>query len=104
MAKLKAFILISALLIASTLFAQQEALLQQASNAYSSAKQADKVLHEKPQAEQGRSEVLKVINAYQRVYLITPHTSYADDALRAIARLYEGINDNANAVKTLKFL
>jgi N-acetylmuramoyl-L-alanine amidase len=97
-------ILISALLVASTLLAQQETLLQQAANAYSSAKEADKALSEKAQSEPRRSEVLKVINAYQRVYLITPHTSYADDALLAIARLYQVINDNADAVKTLKFL
>jgi len=97
-------ILFAALLIASTVFAQQATLLQQSAAAYPSAKQADKDLNEKAKPEQTRSEVLKVISAYQRVYLITPHTSYADDALLAIARLYQSINDNANAVKTLKFL
>src|SRR5215471_2511768 len=79
-------------------------LLQQAANAYIAAQQANKLLSEKPQAEQTRSEVLKVISSYERVYLITPHTSYADDALVAIARLYESIKDNAAAVKTLTFL
>jgi len=104
MVKRNGIILLAALLVATTLLAQQDVLLQQAGAAYATAKQADKALNEKPQSEQSRSEVLKVINAYQRVYLITPHTGYADDALKAIARLYEGINDNANAVKTLKFL
>ena len=104
MVKRNGIILLAALLVATTLLAQQDVLLQQASAAYATAKQADKALSEKPPSEQSRGEVLKVINAYQRVYLITPHTGYADDALHAIARLYEGINDNANAVKTLKFL
>ena len=96
-------VLLTALIAASTLMAQPS-LLQQATTAFNSAQQADKVLNEKSQAQQTRVEVLKVINAYQRVYLITPKTSYADDALLAIARLYESINDNRNAVKTLKFL
>jgi len=91
------------LIMASTSLAQPS-LLQQATSAFNSAQQADKLLNEKPQPQQNRAEVLKVINAYQRVYLITPKTSYADDALLAIARLYESINDSHNAVKTLKFL
>ena len=73
-------------------------------NVYTVAQQVNKVLSEKPQAEQTRSEVLKVISAYEHVYFITPHTSYADDALVAVARLYESIKDNAAAVKTLTFL
>jgi hypothetical protein len=104
MVKRNGIILLAALLVATTLLAQQDVLQQQAGAAYASAKQADKALSEKSSSEQSRSEVLKVISAYQKVYLITPHTGYADDALRAIARLYEGINDNSNAVKTLKFL
>jgi N-acetylmuramoyl-L-alanine amidase len=95
--------LFAVLIMASTGLAQPS-LLQQATSAFNSAQQADKVLNEKSQSQQTRTEVLKVINAYQRVYLITPKTSYADDALLAIARLYESINDNRNAVKTLKFL
>ena len=63
----------------------QPSLLQQATSAFNSAQQADKVLNEKSQPQQNRAEVLKVINAYQRVYLITPKTSYADDALLAKA-------------------
>jgi N-acetylmuramoyl-L-alanine amidase len=95
--------LVAILIMASTGLAQPS-LLQQATNAFNSAQQAEKVLNEKSQSQQSRADVLKVINAYQRVYLITPKTSYADDALLAIARLYESINDNHNAVKTLKFL
>jgi hypothetical protein len=46
--------------------AQRQRLLQQAAAAYNSAKQADKDLSEKAEAGTNRSEVLKVINAYQR--------------------------------------
>ena len=95
--------LFAVLIMASTSLAQPS-LLQQATSAFNSAQQADKTLNEKPQPQQNRVEVLRVINAYQRVYLITPKTSYADDALLAIARLYESIHDHNNAVKTLKFL
>jgi N-acetylmuramoyl-L-alanine amidase len=45
-----------------------------------------------------------VIDSYQRVYMITPRTPYADNALIAMARLYEENKDNAGAIKTLKFL
>ena len=92
------------ILIAASTSLAQPSLLQQATNAFNSAQQADKVLNEKPSSEQTRADVLKVINSYQRVYLLTPKTSYADDSLLAIARLYESINDNRNAIKTLKFL
>jgi N-acetylmuramoyl-L-alanine amidase len=95
--------LFAVLIMASTSLAQPS-LLQQATAAFNSAQQADKVLNEKPQSQQARAEVIKVINAYQRVYLITPNTSYADDALIAIARLYESISDKQNAIKTLTFL
>src|SRR5262249_35827085 len=97
--------LAAAVLAVATICAQQQdPLLKQASSAFTTAQQADKALNAKPQAEQTRSEVLKVINAYQRVYLITPKTSYADDALLAISHLYLSINDTADAIKTLKFL
>ena len=48
-------------------------------------------LNEKPEGQRTRAEYLKVINAYQRTYIITPHTGFADDALMSIARLYEQI-------------
>jgi len=96
-------VLLSAVIAASTATAQSS-LSQQATSAFNSAQQAAKTLNEKSQSEQTRAEVLRVINAYERVYLITPKTSYADDALLAIARLYESINDNKNAIKTLNFL
>jgi N-acetylmuramoyl-L-alanine amidase len=80
------------------------ALIQKAGQAYMSAESLETALNEKPEAERTRAEYLKVINAYQRVYLITPHTGWADNALMAIARLYEEIHDNANAVKSLTFL
>src|SRR6186713_1902967 len=96
-------VLLIAVATAATI-AGQDSSLQQATNAFNVAQQADKALKLKPQSEQSRAETLKVINSYQRVYLITPRTSFADDSLLAIARLYESINDNRNAIKTLKFL
>src|SRR4051812_31272379 len=96
-------VLLTALLGASTILAQAS-LTQQAANAYTAALEAEKALNEKPPAEQKRNDVLKVISAYQRVYLITPATSYADDAMIAIARLYESIKDTGDAVKMLTFL
>lgn len=100
-------VLIAALLSVSTFLGAQSsrtALLQKARQAYMAAESLDSELNEKPEAERNRAEHLKVIDAYQRVYLITPHTGYADNALMAIARLYEAIHDNANAIRTLTFL
>jgi N-acetylmuramoyl-L-alanine amidase len=100
-------VLITALLSVSSIVAGQStrsALLQKAGQAYMSAEALESGLNEKPEAERTRAEYVKVINAYQRVYLITPHTGWADNALMAIARLYEEIHDNANAVRTLTFL
>src|SRR5438552_14765964 len=82
----------------------RSALLQKAAQAYMSAESMESSLNEKTEQDRTRAEYLKVINAYQRVYLITPHTGYADNALMAIARLYEEIHDNANAVRTLTFM
>ena len=82
----------------------RSALLQKAAQAYMTAEALESALNEKPEAERTRADYLKVVNAYQRVYLTTPHTGWADNALMAIARLYEEIHDNANAVRTLTFL
>jgi N-acetylmuramoyl-L-alanine amidase len=84
--------------------AQKNPLLQKAHQAYIAAQTLEANLNEKPEAERTRAEYLKVISAYQRVYLTTPHTGYADDALMSIARLYEEAKDNADAIKSLKFL
>src|SRR3989475_1978407 len=101
-------VLIAALLSVSSITAAQSArnpaLLQKAHQAFISAQALDSQLNEKPEAQRTRPEYLKVINAYQKVYVITPHTSYADDALIAIARLYEKIQDTTNAIHTLTFL
>ena len=83
---------------------EKAVLLQKAHQAYVAAQALEAALNEKPEAERTRAEYLKVITAYQRTYLITPHTGYADNALTSIAKLYEEIKDNANAIKTLKFL
>src|SRR6185295_15569572 len=79
-------------------------LSQQASNQFRAAEKAEAALNEKPAAERTNTEYLKVIKAYERVYLITPHTGWADNALTTIARLYEEIKDPKNAIKTLRFL
>src|SRR5215475_13625769 len=84
--------------------AEKSVLLQRAHEAYLAAQALEGTLNEKPEADRTRSEYLKVINAYQRTYLITPTTSYADDALTSVARLYEEMKDNADAIKTLQFL
>jgi N-acetylmuramoyl-L-alanine amidase len=101
-------VLIAALLSVSSITAAQSArnpaLLQKAHQAFVSAQALDTQLNEKQESQRTRADYLKVINAYQKVYLITPHTSYADDALIAIARLYEKIQDAANAIQTLTFL
>jgi N-acetylmuramoyl-L-alanine amidase len=101
-------VLIAALLSGSSIIAAQSAhnpaLLQKARQAYMRAQALETELNEKQEADRSRAQYLKVISAYQRTYLITPHTGYADDALMAIARLYEEIQDKANAIRTLTFL
>src|SRR5579862_5957598 len=100
-------VLFAALLSVSSIVAAQSsrsALLQKAGQAYMAAEALESALNEKPEAERTRAEYLKVINAYQRVYIITPHTGWADNALMAIARLYEETHDSANAIRTLNFL
>ncbi len=101
-------VLITALLLVSSIIAAQSAqnssLLQKARQAYMAAQALEAELNQKQEADRSRDEYLKVINAYQRTYVITPHTSYADDALIAIARLYEEIHDTADAIKTLNFM
>lgn len=84
--------------------AQTQTPLQKAAKAFVSAEAKEVDLNEKPQAERTRADYLKVINAYQRVYLITPRTGYADNALMTIARLYEEINEKGAAIRTLNFL
>ena len=78
--------------------------LQRSAEAFKSAEVQEGALNEKPQADRTRAEYLKVINSYQRVYLITPKTGYADNALMAIARLYEEINEKGAAIRSLNFL
>src|SRR4026209_1827122 len=98
-------ILPAVFLSASLALAQSSTTLsQQAANQFRTAEKAEATLNEKPATERTQSEYLKVIRAYERVYLITPHTGFADNALTTIARLYEEIKDSKNAVKTLRFL
>ncbi len=81
-----------------------QTLLQKAGAAYQEAQRQEIVLKEKAPSDRSRSEYLGVIRLYERVYLTTPHTGYADDALVNIAALYEEIQDPKDAVKTLRFL
>src|SRR5262245_9271329 len=88
----------------SALIAQNSSLLQKAHQAFIAAQSLEAELNEKPEADRTRDEYLKVIHAYQHVYIITPHTGYADNALITIARLYEETKAPAEAIKTLRFL
>src|SRR6185295_15614719 len=100
-------VIIAAVLSVSTLAApqaQNSSLLQKAHEAYLAAQSLEAELNEKPEADRARADYLKVIKAYQRVYIITPRTGYADNSLMTIARLYEELKDTANAIKTLQFL
>src|SRR5262249_31729145 len=105
--KTHAILIAQLLLISSVLGAQsvqKSSLLDKARQAYLSAQALESELNEKKEAERSRQQYLKVIRAYQRVYLITPHTSYADDALMTIAHLYEAIHNYEDATRTLTFL
>jgi N-acetylmuramoyl-L-alanine amidase len=84
--------------------AQSASLLQKARDAYNAAQSLEAELNEKPEGERTRADYLKVIRAFQRVYLITPRTGYADNSLMTIARLYEETKAKGDAIKTLQFL
>jgi len=77
---------------------------QRATDAYQEAQRSEQALMAKSELERTRGDHLRVIRQYERVYLITPHTGYADDALRSIAALYEAISDSRDAIRTLQFL
>jgi N-acetylmuramoyl-L-alanine amidase len=99
-------LLVAVLLCALPAFAfpPQSSLLQKAHDAFAHAQELETALNDKPSDQRTRYEYLQVIQAYERTYLITPRTGYADNALMTIARLYEEIKDQKNAVKTLNFL
>lgn len=84
--------------------AQNSSLLRKAHEAYTLAQSLEAELKQKPETDRTRADYLKVINTFQRVYLITPQTQYADNSLMAIARLYEEMKSDQDAIKTLKFL
>jgi len=90
--------------LASALPALAQSAAQQAASQFRTAERAEAALNEEPAANRSRADYLKVIRSYERVYLITPHTAFADNALTSIARLYEAMSDPKNAVKTLQFL
>jgi N-acetylmuramoyl-L-alanine amidase len=82
----------------------QKALLLKAKVQYQHAQEMETLLNDKPEAQRTHTAYFNVIKAYQRVYLITPKTGYADNALMNMARLYEEIKDNAAELRTLNFL
>src|SRR5262245_13497454 len=96
-------VLLIAVLGASFALGQSD-LREQATNQFLAAQKLEFALNEKSPAERSPAEYLRVIRAYERVYLITPHTGYADNALTTMARLYEEIKDKVNAIKTLQYL
>jgi N-acetylmuramoyl-L-alanine amidase len=98
---LAAFLLFSSFALASP---PQVSPVQQARDQFNHAQELETALNDKPVEARSRSEYLNVIHAYQRVYLITPHTGFADNALMTMARLYEEVKDKGAAVKTLNFL
>jgi N-acetylmuramoyl-L-alanine amidase len=91
-----------ALFLATTAYSQT--LLQRAATQYLEAEAAEAALNEKPAPGRSNSEYARVIAAYERVFHITPHTGYADNALTAIARLYEQMKDRKMAIATLQYL
>ena len=100
----KLFSVLLAGLLSATAAWSQTPLRAQAVEAYQTAQKEEIALKEKPAADRSRAEYLRVIRLYERVYLITPHTGYADDSLVNIAALYEEIQDPKDAITTLRFL
>src|SRR5215468_3811841 len=82
----------------------QKTLLLKAKQQYLLAQELETALSKKAAEQRTRNEYMKVVKAYERVYLITPRTSYADDSLMTIARLYEEMKDPAAELRTLNFL
>ena len=100
----KLFSVLLAGLLSATAAWSQTPLRAQAVEAYQTAQKEEIALKEKPAADRSRAEYLRVIRLYERVYLITPHTGYADDSLVNIAALYEEFQDPKDAITTLRFL
>ena len=96
--------LVVAMLSTSAALAAQTSLRDQAGDAYHAAQRQEIALKDRSPSDRPRAEYLRVIRLYERVYLITPHTGYADDALINIAALYGEIRDPKDAIKTLQFL
>jgi N-acetylmuramoyl-L-alanine amidase len=102
--KINAGVIAALLSVTTFALSQTQNPLQRAREAYISAQSLEAELNEKPEAARTRAEFLKVIRAYERVYLITPKTGYADNSLMTIARLYEEMKSPADAITTLQFL
>lgn len=79
-------------------------LRQQAERAWFAAQEEDQAFQSLPPEARTRNEHLRIIHLYERVYLITPHSGYADDALLRIATLYEDTGADKEAITTLRFL
>lgn len=79
-------------------------LREQAAQAWERAQEENAAFRTLPSDRKSRSEYLRVIHLYERVYLTTPHSGYSDDALINIATLYEEMGSTSDAVRTLRFL
>jgi len=79
-------------------------LREQAAAAWELAQQEEAIFRSLPAQDRTRNAHLRIIQLYERVYLTTPHSGYADDALTQIATLYEETGAAGDAIRTLRFL
>lgn len=102
--------LVFALLIPS-LAARNSSLSEVAADHYQKAVQLRTALEARPQRQRSAVEYIKVINEFRAVYRTTPSSSKSDDALMAIAELYQAMAADlkdgiyfSSATKTYEFL
>lgn len=83
---------------------------QAASSQFARAEEQRAALSSKPAEKRTLADYKHVVDAYRRVYLITPHASEVPDALLAVAEIYTEMGDRfgrsyfQSAVDTYQFL
>jgi N-acetylmuramoyl-L-alanine amidase len=83
---------------------------QSASSQFARAEEQRTALNSKAAEKRTLADYKQVVNAYRRVYLITPHASEVPDALVAVAELYSQMGERfgrsyfQSAVDTYQFL
>ena len=97
-------VVFSLAVLASTTLAAQDTLLDEARQAFQRAERLAAELESQPTSERPRADFDRVVRAYRRVYFITPHTGYADDALEREAHWLEEAGDPERAIRRLRFL